>query len=64
MPRSDPLQLSGSSADVGDAAIRLERINKRFGGMTAVEDLDLVVPRGGCADSSVRTAPARRRRSE
>src|SRR5690606_35894716 len=46
MPLSDPLHPSGAAADSGFAAIRLERINKRFGGTTAVEDLDLVVPQG------------------
>lgn len=32
---------------MSDALLRLERISKRFGGLTAVNDVDLEIPRGG-----------------
>ena len=47
-----------------DAAIDLRGVTKTFGGTTAVEDLDLVVPRGALYGSSGPTARARRRRSD
>jgi ABC-type branched-subunit amino acid transport system ATPase component len=39
----------------------VERASKRFGGVVAVEDVSVDVPKGSILPSSVPTGPARRR---
>ena len=49
------------TAREGDNQLVVESVSKRFGGVTAVEDVSIDVPRAASCPSSAPTAPARPR---
>ena len=53
----------GHDVQAGRALLEVKGLEKRFGGLRAVDGCSFVVPEGSITRSSGRTARARRRRS-